>query len=168
MAGDDLLARANQVARVISREERMQINQRLFEEAGIDIDDIQKVADSVGIDLEDLLMVGMSPVIHHFPKVVPEAAQSHVVVDIEGEAITFRGKTFDIDQQMATVVQCLLDANGERRSQSDMRRIFPHYVVDERLDTTIRRKLKRHRSGIGEYINSDTRGFWLEIECLCR
>ena len=167
MTSDDLLARAKQVARVISREERLQINQRQFEESGVDMEDIQTMADSIGSDVEDLLMVGMSSAIHHPQQVVP-VVQSHVVVDIMDEAITLRGKTFDIDQQMAAVVQCLLDANGERRSQSDMRRTFPHYIVDERLDTTIRRKLKRHKSGIGEYINSDTRGFWIDIERLCR
>ena len=46
----------------------------------------------------------------------------HVRVDIENETITVRGKTFDIDQQMAAVVKCLLDANGERRSTQDMKK----------------------------------------------
>ncbi|APZ93285.1 hypothetical protein [Fuerstiella marisgermanici] len=167
MTNDDLLARAKQVARVISRRERMRINQRQFEEAGIEMEDIKTIADSIGSDVEDLLLVGTSSAIHHPGQAVP-VIQSHVVVDIADEAITLRGKTFDIDQQMAAVVQCLLDSNGERRSQSDMRRTYPKHIVDERLDTTIRRKLKRHKSGIGEYINSDTRGFWIDIERLCR
>lgn len=88
----------------------------------------------------------------------------HVRVDIENETITVRGKTFDIDQQMAAVVMCLLDANGELRSTPDMKREYPKYLLDKRLDTTIRRKLIKHKSGIGEFIiTGDTRGYRLKL-----
>ena len=87
----------------------------------------------------------------------------HVRVDIENESITIRGKTFDIDQQMAAVVKCLLDAKGELRSTKDMKNDYPGYIVDERLDMTITRKLRPHRSGIGDYIKSDRRGYWLDL-----
>jgi hypothetical protein len=86
-----------------------------------------------------------------------------VHVDIENETITVRGKTFDIDQQMAAVVKCLLDARGERRSQTDMKNAYSQYILDERLDATIRRNLLPHKSGIGQFIKSDTRGYWLDL-----
>lgn len=86
----------------------------------------------------------------------------HVRVDIKKETITVQGKVFDIDQQMAAVVQCLLDAKGERRSQQDMKTAFPEYLLDDRLDTTIRRKLLNHKSGIGQFIKSDTRGYRIQ------
>ncbi len=86
----------------------------------------------------------------------------HVRVDIKKETITVQGMVFDIDQQMAAVVKCLLDAKGERRSQHDMKAAYPEYLFDDRLDTTIRRKLLNHKSGIGLLIKSDTRGYRIE------
>lgn len=82
-----------------------------------------------------------------------------VSVDIERETVVVYGKAFDIDQQLAAVVKCLLDANGERRSQRDMKQRFPEHILDDRLDTTIRRKLVEHKSGVGRFIKSDTRGY---------
>jgi hypothetical protein len=91
----------------------------------------------------------------------------HVRVDIENETITVRGKAFDIDQQMAAVVKCLLEAKGGRRSQSDMKKAYPQYILDERLDTTIRRKLIGHKSGIGKFIvTGDRRGYRLKLSGL--
>ena len=91
-----------------------------------------------------------------------------VRVDIGNETITVGGKTFEIDQQMAAVVQCLLDAKGERRSTSEMKREYPEYILDERLDSTIRRNLLKHKSGIGEYIvTGDKRGYRLDLSGLC-
>ncbi len=91
----------------------------------------------------------------------------HVRVDIENATITVRGKTFDIDQQMAAVVKCLLDANGERRSTQDIKSEHPRYIVDKRLDSTIRRKLLTHHSGIGEYIvTGDRRGYRMHLSCM--
>lgn len=84
-----------------------------------------------------------------------------VSVDIENETVVVYGKTFYIDQQLAAVVKCLLDANGERRSQRDMKQLFPKYIIDDRIDTTIRRKLINHKSGVGRFIQSDTRGYRL-------
>jgi DNA-binding winged helix-turn-helix (wHTH) protein len=90
-----------------------------------------------------------------------------VRVDIENESITVRGKTFDIDQQMAAVVKCLLDAKGELRSTKDMKNEYPRYIVDQRLDTTIRRKLIGHKSGIGKFIiTGDRRGYRLSLSKL--
>lgn len=85
-----------------------------------------------------------------------------VRVDIKSGTITVHGKSFDIDQQMAAVVKCLVEARGHRCSTSDIRKKYPHYIIDERLDTTIRRKLIRHKSGIGHFIDSDTRGYRLK------
>ena len=88
----------------------------------------------------------------------------HVHVDIKNGSITIHGKTYEIDQQMAAVVKCLLDAGGELRSTKDMKKECPQYILDERLDTTIRRKLINHKSGIGKFIiTGDTRGYRLKL-----
>ena len=86
-----------------------------------------------------------------------------VRVDIEKESLTFRGKEFEIDQQMAAVMKCLIEARGHRCSTSEMKQRFPKFIMDERLDLAINRKLKTHLSGIGEYIQSDRKGYWLVV-----
>jgi len=89
-----------------------------------------------------------------------------VQVDIESETITVSGVHYEIDQQLAAVVQCLLEAKGERRSTSEMKLAYPDYILDERLDMTISRKLKCHKSGIGSFIQSDKKGYRLVLpEC---
>lgn len=92
-------------------------------------------------------------------RVLQQVCSIPVSVDIENETVVVFGKAFDIDQQLAAVVKCLLEANGERRSQRDMKHRFPKYIIDDRLDNTIRRKLNKHKSGIGRFIESDTRGY---------
>jgi hypothetical protein len=92
----------------------------------------------------------------------------NVQVDIKSGSITVDGTVFEIDQQLAAVVQCLLDAKGERRSQRDMREECPQYILDKRLDNTICRKLLKHKSGIGQYVKSNTRGYWFEAPDKCR
>jgi len=89
--------------------------------------------------------------------------QVHIDVDIDDGSIVVNGKAYDIDQQLAAIVKCLVDANGERRSQRDIKERFPNYVVNDRIDNIIRRKLITHKSGIGRFIQSDTRGFRLTI-----
>ena len=86
-----------------------------------------------------------------------------VRVDIENESLTFRGKEFEIDRQMAAVMQCLINARGHRCSTSEMKERFPQFIMDERLDLTIKRKLKEHPSGIGKYIDSNRKGFQLVV-----
>ena len=86
-----------------------------------------------------------------------------VRVDIQNETITVRGKPFEIDQQMAAVVKCLIEARGHRCTTGEMKKEYPQYVLDERLYATINRKLRPHRSGIGEFIKSDRHGFWLDL-----
>ena len=156
---DRLLQRAQRKARRVTVDDRRIANIRRFRQIGLDADDIVRMAQSVGLEADDLLLMdthvpleSSSSLANSFP----------VEVDIENEAVTFKGKTFDIDQQVAAVLKCLLDANGERRSQNDMRRAYPRYIVDQRLDDTIRRKLVRHKSGVGTFIKSDTRGYWLD------
>ncbi len=95
-------------------------------------------------------------------KPVPKASMA-VSVNIEREMITVDGEIYPIDKQMAAVIQCLLEARGERRSCQDMRNECPQYVHDERLDKTIKRRLGRHTSGIGRYIVSDKRGYRLVL-----
>lgn len=84
-----------------------------------------------------------------------------VQIDLELETITVQGVQYDIDQQLAAVVQCLLDAKGECRSTTQMKMAYPDYIFDERLDLTISRKLKKHKSGIGNFLRSDKRGYQL-------
>jgi len=89
-----------------------------------------------------------------------------VQVDVAAETITVSSVLYEIDQQLAAVVQCLIDAKGERRSTSEMKLAYPDYILDERLDTTISRRLKTHKSGIGSFIKSDTKGYRLVLpEC---
>lgn len=85
-----------------------------------------------------------------------------VQVDVASGTITVSGVQYEIDQQLAAVVQCLLDAKGEPRSTTQMKLAYPNYVFDERLDMTIKRKLKIHISGIGQFIKSDRKGYRLE------
>ncbi|KAA0131606.1 hypothetical protein FYZ48_26070 [Gimesia chilikensis] len=85
-----------------------------------------------------------------------------VQVDVASGTITVSGVQYEIDQQLAAVVQCLLDAKGEPRSTTQMKLAYPSYVFDERLDMTIKRKLKIHKSGIGQFIKSDRKGYRLE------
>lgn len=90
-----------------------------------------------------------------------------VQVDVTAGTIIVRGVQHDIDQQLAAIVQCLLDSKGEPRSTTQMKVAFPAYIFDDRLDMTISRKLKTHKSGIGAYIQSDKKGFrlvWQESE----
>lgn len=84
-----------------------------------------------------------------------------VQVDVAAGTITVSGVLYEIDQQLAAVVQCLLDAKGEPRSTTEMKLAYPAYILDERLDTTIRRRLKTHKSEIGLYIKSDKKGYRL-------
>jgi hypothetical protein len=86
-----------------------------------------------------------------------------VRVDIENEWIEFQGKTFELDRQMAAVVQCLIEAQGHRCSTSEMKDSYPQCIMDERLDLTIKRRLKPHHSGIGDYIQSDRHGYRLVL-----
>lgn len=90
-----------------------------------------------------------------------------VQVDLESETITVSGVQFEIDKQMAAVVQCLLDAKGEPRSTTQMKLAYPNDIFDDRLDMTISRNLKTHKSGVGQFIKSDKKGFrlvWQECE----
>ena len=90
-----------------------------------------------------------------------------VQVDVLAGTIIVRGVQHDIDQQIAAVVQCLLDAKGEPRSTTQMKLAYPDCIFDERLDMTINRKLKTHKSGIGAFITSDKKGYrmvWQESE----
>ena len=84
-----------------------------------------------------------------------------VQVDVASETITVSGVLYEIDKQLAAVVQCLLDAKGEPRSTTAMKLAYPDYIFDKRLDTTISRNLKTHRSGVGQFIKSDKRGYRL-------
>jgi len=88
----------------------------------------------------------------------------HVVVDIEGESITVDGQQSHMKKNLAAITQCLLEADGEPRSQKEIRDRFPQYIEKERIDNTINRTLKPHPSGIGKYISSGGKGFMLKLQ----
>jgi|GEM_PF-2788170 len=85
----------------------------------------------------------------------------HVAVSIEKEWISVEGKQFPMKQNECAIVNCLLEAKGEPRSQNDIRARYSNYSFEERIDNTIRRSLKGHASGIGKFIYSDSKGFRL-------
>lgn len=86
-----------------------------------------------------------------------------IVVDIEKEQVTLRGKTYHLDREVAIVAKCLIDAKGEIRSTADIRNAFPKEPLAERLDLAINRKLLKHPSGIGDLFESvSKRGYRLK------
>lgn len=88
-----------------------------------------------------------------------------VTVDIDGETLTYKDCKHDCERTLALVLQCLIDAHGEIRSTTDIKKTFPDEPWEERLDTTINRKLKKHKSGVGEMIEPvEKRGYRLRIE----
>ena len=78
----------------------------------------------------------------------------NIIVDVEKEEVTYHGKTYPLDRTLALILKCLLDAHGEIRSTTDIVKAFPDEPWEERLDLTIRRRLLKHPSGIGELIES--------------
>jgi len=95
----------------------------------------------------------------------PENGRSEILiqVDIENEEIRIHGEKYPIDRQMAAVVQCLINANGERRTTTDMAKEYPQYIFDKPLYLTISRKLEDHESGIYRFIERNTHGYRLII-----
>ena len=63
-----------------------------------------------------------------------------VQVDVASETIIVSGVQYEIDKQLAAVVQCLLDAKGEPRSTTQMKSAFPKEITVDRLDSTIKKK----------------------------
>jgi len=57
MKTSDKLKALAKLARRVTRAERMEGNLRLFERFGLDIDDVEKMAESVGLEAEDLLLL---------------------------------------------------------------------------------------------------------------
>lgn len=86
-----------------------------------------------------------------------------IEVDIKSEVLMINGVRYELEQELAAVVQCLLDAKGELRSTTQMKSAYPQWIIDERLDIRIKRKLRQHKSGIGSFLKSDRRGYRLVI-----
>ncbi len=57
MRTSDKLKRLAKLARRVTTAERMEANLRLFERFGLDIDDVETMAESVGLETEDLLLL---------------------------------------------------------------------------------------------------------------
>jgi hypothetical protein len=88
----------------------------------------------------------------------------NIGVDVENEQMTFRGKTYPLIRQLALALKCIVDAEGEIRSTGDMRRAYPNEPWEKRLDQTIKRKLLKHCSGVGDVIESvDKKGYRLKL-----
>lgn len=86
------------------------------------------------------------------PSLTPERI-APIKVDRNKCTITINKITFPIEPVFAAFVQCILDAKGEIRSTSDIKTAYPE-IIDNRLDTIIKRFLITHESGIGQYIQS--------------
>ena len=88
-------------------------------------------------------------------------------VDPAKEQMTFRGKVYDCDRTVAFVLLCLLEAKGEIRSTGDIKKEFADEPLEPRLDLVVNRKLRKHPSGVGDFVESvDKRGYRLAVERL--
>lgn len=54
---EDLLQRAIKMARQVTKEERIQGNLAMFQQLGLDQEDIERMAKEVGLELDDLLLL---------------------------------------------------------------------------------------------------------------
>lgn len=54
---DDLLERAKSKARRITKRERMAGNMEMFRRLGLDVEDVERMANEVGLDIDDLLLL---------------------------------------------------------------------------------------------------------------
>ena len=88
-------------------------------------------------------------------------------VDPAKEQMTFRGKVYDCDRTVAFILLCLLEAKGEIRSTGDIKRKFADEPLEPRLDLVVNRRLRKHPSGVGDFVESvDKRGYRLAVERL--
>ena len=85
-----------------------------------------------------------------------------VQANIDGCTITVLGIEHSVDQQIAAVVQVLIDANGEVRSTRQMKEAYPEHILDDRLDLVIKRKLRNHPSGIWVFFSIDKKGYRMQ------
>ena len=69
----DKLERAQRVSRRITTEEHMEANLRMFEQMGLNIDDVERMAESVDLKVDDLLLLNT--------KVSVSVNRSHVVAE---------------------------------------------------------------------------------------
>ncbi|QDT24442.1 hypothetical protein [Gimesia chilikensis] len=82
-------------------------------------------------------------------------------VNIKKEIIQMNGENYHIDQEMAAIVKCIVDAKGAWITTTEMQKKYPEYIVNNRVDDVIRRKIFTHKSGIGDYIESCWKGYHL-------
>ena len=82
-------------------------------------------------------------------------------VDIKKEIIQMNGVNYRVDQEMAAIVKCILDAKGAWITTAEMQKKYPEYILNDRIDNVIRRKLFTHKSGIGDYIEGSWKGYHL-------
>ena len=71
------------------------------------------------------------------------------------------GVNYRVDQEMAAIVKCILDAKGAWITTAEMQKKYPEYILNDRIDNVIRRKLFTHKSGIGDYIEGSWKGYHL-------
>jgi hypothetical protein len=68
---EDLLQRAIKMARQITKEERIQGNLAMFQQLGLDQEDIERMAKEVGLELDDLLLLHPSRLVISQPPSSP-------------------------------------------------------------------------------------------------
>lgn len=78
----------------------------------------------------------------------------NVRVSVEDELIVMNGKEYQIDMELAAIAKCIVDAKGEIRSQTYMKREYEGLLVGK-LDRHIKERLKSHPSGIGKCIKGE-------------
>lgn len=78
----------------------------------------------------------------------------NVQVSVVEERIVVCGTEYHIDMELAAIVECLVEAKGEIRSQDFMKRKYKGLLMGK-LDRLINKKLKSHPSGIGKHIKGE-------------
>lgn len=78
----------------------------------------------------------------------------NVQVSVVEERIVVCGTEYHIDMELAAIVECLVEAKGEIRSQDFMKRKYKGLLMGK-LDRLINKKLKSHPSGIGKHIEGE-------------
>ncbi|HBN74740.1 MAG TPA: hypothetical protein DD473_02735 [Planctomycetaceae bacterium] len=83
-------------------------------------------------------------------------------VDVEQGAFVFNNTLYEIDIELAAVLKCLHEANGEFRTQRQIKSRFEHVKFFGRLDKKITAILLPHASGVGRIIESSSAGYRLK------
>lgn len=79
----DKLERAKRVSRRITTEDRMEANLRMFEQLALDIDDVERMAESVGLEADDLLLLNTHVSVSAMPRrIIGKPGRRNTTMDI--------------------------------------------------------------------------------------